>query len=209
MDKNLQAVAIFNKLAALYQDKYMDVNNYGEGLDLFCSLLEKKGSSILEIACGPGNISKYLLNKRPDLTILGTDLSQNMVDLARKNNPEASFEQLDCRKINSLKTMFDAVVCGFCLPYLNEVETQQLIIDIVNLLNKDGILYLSTIEGNYNNSTYKKGSTGDEIFMHYYSEKFLQSLMESLNLSIRYLHRVAIVNDEETNDLVIIAKKNN
>ncbi len=209
MDKNLQAVALFNKLAALYQEKYMDVNNYGAGLDLFCSQLEKKGSSVLEIACGPGNITKYLLNKRPDLIILGTDLSENMVELARANNPGAKFDQMDCRKINSLKTTFDAVVCGFCLPYLNEVETRQLIVDIEKLLNKEGILYLSTIEANYNNSTYKKASTGDEVFMHFYSEKFLRLLMESINLTITYLHRVAIINDEETNDVIIIAKKKN
>ena len=208
MNKNQQAVAIFNKLAALYQEKYMDVNNYGEGLDLFCSLLEKNGSSVFEIACGPGNITKYILNKRPDLKVLGTDLSENMVELARENNPEASFEQMDCRKISLQKNTFDAVVCGFCLPYLNDVETQNLFVDIEKLLNKDGILYLSTIEGNYDNSTYKKGSTGDEIFMHYYSEKFLRLLIELLNLTITYVHRVAIINDEETNDLIIIAKKN-
>lgn len=209
MDKNLHAIALFNKLASLYQQKYMDVDHYAEGLDTFCSLLEKKAASIFEIACGPGNITKYLLDKRADFKITGTDLSKNMIELARENNPAASFEQMDCRKLSLQKNTFDAVVCGFCLPYLNDTETQKLFIDIEKLLNKDGVLYMSTIEGNYDKSIYKKGSTGDEIFQHYYSEKHLRMLMESLNLSIIYLHRVPIINDEETNDLILIAKKSN
>src|SRR4051812_15408408 len=106
MDKNKIAVAVFDKSAKKYQDKFMDVSLYHDTFDAFCDLVTKKGAMVLEIACGPGNITKYLLEKRPDLKILGTDLSPNMLELARANNPLAEFVLMDCRNIGSLNQKY-------------------------------------------------------------------------------------------------------
>ena len=59
MDKSQNAVNIFNKLAKHYQDKFMDTSMYHETFDIFCSLIKKQNAGILELACGPGNITQY------------------------------------------------------------------------------------------------------------------------------------------------------
>src|SRR5438045_2838934 len=100
MDKTKIAVDLFNKLASEYQKKYMDVSLYSDSLNLFCKLIPKQNATVLELACGPGNVTKYLLDKRPDLKILGTDLGPNMIKLARQNNPTVEFKILDCRNIS-------------------------------------------------------------------------------------------------------------
>ena len=41
----------------------MDISRYHELLDLFCEQLAKENPDILDLACGPGNISQYLLQK--------------------------------------------------------------------------------------------------------------------------------------------------
>jgi len=41
-------------------------------------------AKVLELACGPGNITKCLLSKRPDLEILATDIAPNILELAKK-----------------------------------------------------------------------------------------------------------------------------
>ena len=84
MDKSKIAVAIFNKLAKMYQDKFMNVDLYSESFDLFCNAIQKENATILEIACGPGNITKYLLNKRPDFNILGIDCLLYTSDRCRR-----------------------------------------------------------------------------------------------------------------------------
>ena len=71
MNKIPDSVAIFDKLAELYQTKYMDVSLYNDSLDLFCDCILVENPEILEIACGPGNITKYLLQKRSDFKIYG------------------------------------------------------------------------------------------------------------------------------------------
>ena len=91
MDQNKIAVDVFNKLANTYQDKYMHVDLYKDSFDFFCQNIKTENTAILEIACGPGNITKYILDKKPDLKILGIDLAPNMIDLAKVNNPSAEF----------------------------------------------------------------------------------------------------------------------
>lgn len=60
-----------------------------------------------------------------------------MIELARKNNPSASFALMDSRKIHEIKIKYDAIVCGFCLPYLSQKDSQKFIEDSYKLLNKD------------------------------------------------------------------------
>ena len=209
MDKNKQAVDIFNKLAQGYQDKFMDVSLYHDSFDVFCSHIKKENASILELACGPGNITQYLLKKRADLNILGTDLAANMLNLAQINNPQASFQLLDSRKILNINKVFDAVMCGFCLPYLTKEEALQLITDCSKVLNEQGVIYISTMEDDYSKSEFKKGSSGDVIFMHYHQADYLTEALIKNNFKIVELrHQDYSTNDgTKTVDLIIIAQK--
>ena len=208
MNNNQNAVAIFNKYANLYAGKYMNVSDYSSGLNYFCNQL-KPEAKVLEIACGPGNITQFLLNGRPDLNIHGIDLAANMIALAKENNPTANFEQFDCRNIHQIQQRFDAVLIGFCLPYLSFAESKKLLADAAHLLNPGGIIYISTIEGNYVSSEFKTGSTGDTIFMHYYNETDLRNLLTASNFKVMQVERKRDLNEakEVVNiDIIIIAQ---
>lgn len=208
MNKNQTAVAVFNKNANLYQDKFMDVNLYGKSLDLFCNTL-KKDAEILELACGPGNITKYLLDKRADFKILGTDLAPNMVALAKINNPTAEFKVMDCREINKLEKKYDAIMCGFCLPYLSKEEAIKLIADASQLLKPCGVMYISTMEDDYAKSAFKKGSTGEEIFMHYHQADYLTQALKENKFMVIDLKRQDYPEKDgtKTTDLILTAEK--
>ena len=209
MDTNKDAVAIFDKLAEQYQDKFMDVNIYHDSLVLFCNELHRNGASVLDIACGPGNVTKYLLNKRPDLRILGIDLALNMLTLAMVNNPGAEFRLLDSRNISTLGSKYDGVVCAFCLPYLSEEEALKLIGDAADLLNPDGIFYISTMEEDeHNHSGYKTSSSGDRMYIHYHTGNTLLAALRAKGLHIIDTQRITYsTNGEPVTDLVIIARK--
>ncbi|MBP7809369.1 MAG: class I SAM-dependent methyltransferase [Bacteroidia bacterium] len=210
MDKSKIAVDIFNKHASLYQNKFMDVSLYHATFDFFCDSIKKQNPEVFELACGPGNITKYLLSKRPDLKLLGTDLAPNMIELAKQNNPSATFEVMDCRKINELNKKFDAIMCGFCLPYLNKEEVSKLFSDAFQLLNSKGVIYISTMEDDYSKSGLRKGSQGDEIFMHYYLEKDLSEPLIKNGFQINHISRVKseMTDGSVVVDLILIAEKN-
>ncbi len=209
MDKTNIAVHVFNKYADLYESRFMNVDLYADTLDYFCDNIITANAAILELACGPGNITRYLLKKRPDFKILATDLAPNMLQLAATNNPSAEFMLMDCRAISSMHTMYDGIMCGFCLPYLDREEVSQLIKDCAALLLPGALLYLSTMEDEYSKSGYRKASTGDEIFMHYYKAAFLMDLLTENDCKIIDCKRKVYpgADGATITDLIIIAKK--
>lgn len=185
MDRNAEAVLTFNKHASAYNERFGKLDLYNDTYDLFSSLIPSRHSSILDVGCGPGNITNYLLRKRPDLKITGVDLAPNMIDLARENNPSAKFEVMDCRDISSLQDQYDAIVCGFTIPYLSKEETHKLIDDCSKLIRNEGILYFSLIEGKYENSGYQYASNGvDRSYVYYYNSVKILSLLEKCNLRL-------------------------
>jgi 2-polyprenyl-3-methyl-5-hydroxy-6-metoxy-1,4-benzoquinol methylase len=210
-DKSLHASSVFNKYAKEYQDRFMNVSLYEDALNIFCNLIARENSTILDLACGPGNITKYLLSQKANLIVRGIDLAPNMVLLAQHNNPNASFEVMDCRSIANLSEKFDAVICAFCLPYLSKEETNKLIRDINNLLNEEGIFYISTMEDDYKKSGYETSSKGDQIFIHYYEGQYLVNELKRKKFGIVEIFRKTSImtNGKEVVDLVIISRKKN
>ncbi|MEQ1746658.1 MAG: class I SAM-dependent methyltransferase [Saprospiraceae bacterium] len=178
MNTDNETIQAWNSVAAQYQTIFMDLDLYDDTYDAFCQRVEKPGAKILEIGCGPGNITRYLLRKRPDFDILATDAAPNMVALASQNNPTARCEVLDCREMKRLEAGFDGIVCGFCLPYLSKTDCENLIRDCSQVLNEGGILYLSAIEGDYDRSGFQT-SSDRKTRMHVYLHQ-ADYLLESL-----------------------------
>ena len=172
-DETLQT---WNNIASLYQDKFMDLDLYNDTYDFICKAIAKPNAKLLEVGCGPGNITKYLLSKRPDFDILGIDYAPNMIELAKKNNPTANFIVMDGRQINSLTSKYDGIIAGFCLPYLSNDECVDLITHSHELLNENGLLYLSFVEGSPDDSEFKTGG-GGRVYFHYHVLEDLKKLL--------------------------------
>ena len=115
-DRYLETHRTWNNVAKLYEEKFMEVDIYNDTYKRFCDLLTQKNASVLEIGCGPGNITQHLLDLRPDLKVLATDVSKNMIDLAKKNNPKSEVQLLDCRDLTTIDAKFDGIMCGFTIP---------------------------------------------------------------------------------------------
>jgi 2-polyprenyl-3-methyl-5-hydroxy-6-metoxy-1,4-benzoquinol methylase len=210
MDPYKITFATWDKVARIYQDKFMHLDLYDDTYDLFCQHVETHGAKIFEIGCGPGNITRYLLNKRPDFEIEGIDTSPNMIGLAKTNNPSAHFSVMDARNIDQITSRFDGIVCGFCLPYLSKEDAARLVKDCSALLNNGGILYLSAIEGDYEQSGYEAGSSGDKAYVYYHQANTLQEYLQKNNFTLLNLERKHYQKSETENSIhvIFIARKN-
>jgi ubiquinone/menaquinone biosynthesis C-methylase UbiE len=205
-----ETFSTWNKIASLYQEKFMDLDLYNQTYDTFCQLIKPRYAELLEIGCGPGNITKHLLKQRTDFNIYGIDIAPNMIELARLNNSKAQFEVMDAREISTLKRSFDGLVCGFCLPYLSHDDGEKLIQDSSNLLNENGILYISFVEGDPELSNFQVGSSGDRTYFYFYRLKTLKAVLAKYKLrELETIH----VNYPKTNGeidihTIVIAQKN-
>lgn len=180
----------------------MDVSAYQESLLQLCNLLPN-GATVLELACGPGNITAWLLARRPDLKILATDMAPEMLRIARINNPSAHFMELDLREIRNVDRLFNAIVCGFGVPYLNSHECGVLISDCIEMLQPGGHLYFSFMEGDHSLSGLQKSSSGNELFINIHEEAFFLSALAGF---CKVVHSSRVPNATGY-DLILIAEK--
>lgn len=208
MDRNKETFDTWNNIASLYQDKFMNLDLYNDTYDFICKAIATPNAKLLEIGCGPGNITKYLLSQRPDFDIFGIDIAPNMIELAKKNNPTANFAVMDSREIKNLYKKYDGIIVGFCLPYLSPTESNELISNSYDLLNENGLLYLSFVEGNPEESDFKVGS-GGRVYFHYHNLDDLITQLKKSNFDQLEIFKVKYKTSETEFDIhtILTAKK--
>ena len=134
-----------------------------------------------------------------------------MIELAKINNPSAEFGILDSKDLNTLNQKYDALMCGFLLPYLSKLETINLIHDASELLNPNGIFYISTMEDENSKSGPRKGSSGDEVFMNFHEADYLTEALNQNNFELLSLERIETKNPDGSTviDLILISRSKN
>lgn len=210
MDKYKETFDTWNNIASIYQDKFMDLDLYNDSYDYICNIVTKQKAKLLEIGCGPGNITKYLLSKRPDFDIFGIDIAPNMIELAKLNNPTANFEVMDSRHINKLDTKYDGIICGFCLPYLSAAESNELISNSYDLLNENGLIYLSFVEGDPDKSGFKVGN-GGRVYFQFHNLDDLKTQLLKIKFDEPETFKVKYKTSETEFDIhtILTARKKN
>lgn len=209
MEKDNRAVEVFDEFAEVYAEKYGDVSKYANGLRVFLEGIPTEGV-VLELACGPGNVTAHLLSKRPDLNLLATDLSPKMLTLAKNIAPHANFKRLDCRALADVKAMFDAVIMAFGLPYMNRGEVERFADDLALKVKGSGVVYLSWIEDDFSQSGEQTNAAGTHTLnQFFYRKDELLAIFKSLSFEEVYFETLPIDNSGGTfpRDAVIIFKK--
>lgn len=191
MDAFIVSVQRFDEFASEYASRFMNIDSYIDSVDVFCKPSVVRNPKILELACGPGNFTKYLKSKFPDSSILAVDLAPKMIEIAKQILPDVDFRVMDVRDINRLEEKFDLIMCSFCLPFLSKVDSQKLIIDCSQLLNKGGKLYISTMEGDESKAGFEPTSfTGtSEVYFNYHRQTDIEEMFKAAGFNLTYIKR--------------------
>ena len=99
----------------------------------------KKGKKILDIACGTGVLFPDYL-KRGVQSVLGLDISQNMVEIASKKWKDDNRIKVICNDAQTvnLKDKFDVIMIHNAFPHFD--EPQKLIANLSEFLKPNGRL---------------------------------------------------------------------
>jgi ubiquinone/menaquinone biosynthesis C-methylase UbiE len=117
---------IFSRNAAAYSSRLNGLMQRGEarGRQRVIELVDARpGMHILDLACGPGNLSRRLAALvSPGGEVIGVDLAPGMVEVARAAGiPNARFEVMDIERLTFDDRSFDAAACGHGLQFAGDL----------------------------------------------------------------------------------------
>ncbi|MBN2306833.1 methyltransferase domain-containing protein [Candidatus Peregrinibacteria bacterium] len=102
----------------------------------------RKHAKVLDLGCGTGRLYEFLQPK--EVTYLGVDHNSHLLELARKNFPEAAFRLDDITDLKLEEEAFDNI---FCIAAFHHIPTKKMrrkvLKDLEKILKPDGILILT------------------------------------------------------------------
>lgn len=115
-------------------------NTIEEKPALFSLIPDLNGKKILDLGCGYGeNCTEFLRLGASSAT--GVDISEKMLEVAKKENPQATYIRGDMNDLSFIKEKFDVVFSSLAIHYIEDFE--KLILQVASLLNEGGYFIFS------------------------------------------------------------------
>ncbi len=145
MDKKENVVACYDKVAKVYYEKCKDalVHKRLDRMLLreFAHENRIKGQ-VLDLGCGPGHTTRFL--HTIGLTnIKGIDISVQMIQIARHQNPGISFEQGDMLALQYEDRSVGAAIAYYSIVHFNYNAARQAFHEVYRVLDCGGDFLLS------------------------------------------------------------------
>jgi len=166
-EEQLKTIDSYNAKANEFYNTIGKLPNYNHTYDFLIKNLSV-GDEVLDLACGPAQISKYI-DSKININITGVDLSEKMLDIARKEIPKGCFYKRSITNFSNNKK-YKLVIIGFGIPYLNSEQVKECISNAINNMLDSSYLYISFMHGN-GNRVEKTSFGGEHDFLIYYHNK--------------------------------------
>ena len=146
-------------------------------LDKFANIIDSCKTPILDLGCGSGNDTLYLINKGKK--VISCDQSINAINNIIKNFPEVydtrCFDMLDGMPFDD--NYFEVIIADLCLHYFKEKDTFMILNELKRILVNNGSLMLRV---NSINDVNHGAGEGLEIEPHLYetSDKRLKRFFD-------------------------------
>jgi len=196
----------YDKIAPDWHKDHQSDDWWIAGTDKFVSFL-RSGDLILDVGCGGGTKSKYLLEK--GLKIVGLDFSEKLIGIAKKEVPGVDFIVMDMRDARKLKQNFEGIFAQASFLHITKNDLVNTLHALASKLNRGGYFYAAVKEIQPNGPEEEIKKENDygypyRRFFSYYSMGELSRYFKNLNLEIVYKN---IKKAGKSNWLQIIGKK--
>jgi ubiquinone/menaquinone biosynthesis C-methylase UbiE len=183
----------YNLAARKYHDLFHNEMNEKEYdrklLDSFSAKFNKD-SLICDAGCGPsGHIGRYLFDK--GIKVVGVDISEKCVELARLNNPKIKFECADISKMPFDNNSFDGLISYYSIINTPKIYVGRIFAEFRRVLKPGGSLLVAvkagTVEGYIDDllgiktKIYNTLFTQEEIVAYFSQSGFLLEFFDKRN----------------------------
>ena len=180
----------YDAIATSYSDKIIGlvsetwVGDYEKQLlDRFLQLIEASNLRILDIGCGNGKDTAYLMVQ--GATVVGIDYSSKMLQEAKKHVQNDVFHLMDMRNLEFPNNTFDGVWANGCIYHVPKVEFGQVLKEVTRVLKPVGVFSFNakagTGEGLEDNP---KSFAGGPRFYAYYTISEIKERLKEADLEV-------------------------
>ncbi len=140
------------------------------------------GKRIIDLGCGAGRDVRHFLER--SFSVTGVDLSEELLNHARRLCPNASFVNADIRRLPFPDASFDGVWCCGGMVHMGKEEGTKVIQEAHRILVPSGVFFLSFKEGV--GELFQKSKTIPGVKKRYvfYSEDEMKQILIQFGFSI-------------------------
>jgi len=176
-------------------------------------------SSVLEIACGTGRVTRHLRKVLPaSVRLFATDISSDMLSITKRqlNNNGIIFQVEDAQKLSFADNSFDVVICQFGMMFLP--DKQKGFDELYRVLRPGGKLMIFTWDDTLNMPLFKM-LIDDLILPHFNDEdttrfktpfslhdaKILHGWMKNSGFKHTESNKISLPSGNSTAELIVTA----
>ncbi len=137
---------------------------------------------ILDAGCGNGSYSRYLSEK---FNVIGVDISEKQIELAKQNAPKAEFICRDMTNLDFPDEFFDGILSYYAIIHVPRDEQYDSLKNFYRMLKIHGVSLL-TFHSNDDPESYAEDFFGCEIPMYWsgFDKDFNIKMLRNIGLKI-------------------------
>lgn len=200
MDGNWLAVDTYDKIADVYTQQYFNDLSDAPWIDKFLHYLPPQ-AKILDVGCGPGEFTRYILDKNFDIT--GVDLSRAMIDIARERVGKEYFAIMDMCDLDYQPSTFDGLLAAYSLIHIPSSKVPHTLAGFYRILKPCGCLMIITQHGKPDRVVDEPLMAGEKMFINFFTGQRIASLLRAAGFTIIHQEELAIDDPDALSDRVI------
>ncbi len=180
-----KTIQTYNKLGQQYLDDCKDL--MPPELPLFISMLPAK-AAVLDVGCAGGRDTALFAAAGHD--VIGIDLSEVFLNIARKQIPEATFKKMDVRDLQFSDETFDAVWANAILLHIEKRDIPETLSEFRRVLKPNGLLHIRIKEGDESKFVIDTLSQNTERHFIFYTEEEIVRFITDAEFTIHSRERI-------------------
>jgi ubiquinone/menaquinone biosynthesis C-methylase UbiE len=180
MNKFTHTIHTYNKIADHYA-KYVAEKCPKEDLEKFIQHLPNN-ALVLDVGCAAGR-DTALFSMR-GFEVVGIDLSENLLEIAREKYPEIEFIKMDMRRLKFEDEIFDGIWANATILHLPRKDVPQALSEFHRVLKADGILHVGVKRGEGVGFTQDQYAANERRYFTYFELEEMEQLVREAGFEI-------------------------
>ncbi len=181
----------YNLAAQRYHELFHDEMNQKEYdrhlLDRFAQSFTKD-SLVCDAGCGPsGHIGRYLFDQ--GIPVLGVDIADRCVELARENNPQMRFERCDMGALPFAEETFDGMIAYYSIIDTPKSQVDRFFREFQRVLKPGGRLLVAVKAGATEGYLKELLGIKTEIYFALFTQEEIKRYYEDCGFRLEFLEQ--------------------